>query len=343
VTGGLHAPGLFGLRRDATGDRVRAALWSTYFHRFHNHWSSDSGEVGPPDEIPARYRPLTPNQAMQTLAREARAGGGFPRSVLRGAAAQVMWSQYQLDVEGEKALSDLVAASEDAPASDGFARLRARGDPFQRSRASAEASLVVDDRRQLGLVPAARSDPSCQVNYVEVRSTGTLTVLSYEVVLDRPLEDVAPIVDPRSWAGASPAFLEVRILEPEGDPGPPGRAPWHGRYFEHVVVNWNFVTVSSFEATLKAEVSLDSFEARTDYSLVKERNWQLANDYGFVSARKLEGRPGRTVVTAEKSVTFRSPWMNFMSPAVLSMAAGQWVETLRGFVDRAEPRHPIQN
>lgn len=330
-----RSEGMFGDHPTPRGDRVRAALWSTHFHRFFNHWSSDSSNSGPGDEIPPSFRPMSPNQAMRTLNDEAKPGQArLPQSVLRSAASQVMWSQYQLNSDGEEALSELVEAAEGTSASEGLDRMRARGDHFQRARPLSEPSVTLDDRSQLRLAEAALSSEHCAVHYVEVRTTGTLTVLSYEVVLDRPLDRVAPIVDPRSWPKASPAFLEVKILDPVDDPGAPGSCSWCGRYFEHVVVNWNAFKMSGFEASLKVAVNIDPFEARTDYSLVRERNWQLANDYGFVRARKQEGRPGRTVVTAEKCVTFRSPWMNFMAPAILAMAAGQWVETLRTFVDR---------
>jgi hypothetical protein len=260
--------------------------------------------------------------------------------VLRGAASQVLWSQYQLDREGEAELEGLVGAAEGAPPEEAFERLRARPDPFRAAGGGAGAGstsrdVVVDDRTRLELVPSPAPDAEdCQVSYVEIRCTGILTVLAYEIVIARPLEEVAPIVDPRSWPQASPSFVESRILEPERDPGPPGRVPWYGRYFEHVVVNWNLLTLNSFEATLKAEVSVDPFEVRTDYSLVRERHWQLANDYGFLRARKHEGRPGATVVSAEKCVSYRSPWLNFMSPAVMAMVAGQWAEAVRDFVDR---------
>lgn len=330
-----HGP--LGPRAEARSNRIRAALWSTYFHRFYNHWSSRSDQAGPTDQIPRRYRPLSPNEAMRALNDEARSGDGVPRSVLRGAAAQVLWSRYQLDPHGERALWELVEAAETAPAADGLARMRARGDAFQRARPVAGPGPAHDDRTRIALAASAPSDDLCVVDYLEVRSTGTLTILSYQVVLDRPLADVAAIIDPRSWAVASPAFLEVRLLEPAQDPGPPGVVCWSGRYFEHVVMNWNLFTLSSFEATLKVDVDIEPFQARTDYSLVRERGWQLANDYGFVRARKQAGRPGRTVVTAEKCVTFRSPWMNFMCPATLSMSAGQWVETLRDFVERSAP------
>ena len=88
----------------------------------------------------------------------------------------------------------------------GFERLRERGDPFQRPRSVGQPTVALDDRTQLALVPAAaEEDAFCRVNYVEVRCTGTLTVLAYEIELNRPLEKVAHVVDPRSWPSASPA------------------------------------------------------------------------------------------------------------------------------------------
>lgn len=298
----MTAPAKIGARQ------VNAALWSTYFHRHYVGAGAEKQSNRLLSELPSSVRPVSLNDALEILHRAPEDAITLPgavsperqaqaRRMLRGvrgrAAAQVLRGGHLLDRDSSGLLGKV-------------------------ARKSVGARDVQTALQQVATQDRALSDTEREVQYFEVLTNGHTTTGRFGIVVHAPLERVAPMCDPRSWA-ENEAFREIRIVSSDVDPGEPGKTAWSGSYFEHYEMSWNLMAVTAFRATLLSDMTVMPFEVRCDFSLIKEEDDQITTDRGYVRAQRVEGDPSKTRVTIEKKLSFRSPLLNFNSPALMAM------------------------
>jgi hypothetical protein len=131
-----------------------------------------------------------------------------------------------------------------------------------------------------------------------------------------PFHSLRRLLNPENWLEMGPFFEEVRSVKEESTQRQDG---WHGLFEELFVeelfvIDWGPFRMQSFNTFLKIDHTFTEDRARTDYSLVYEKDNQLEEDRGYLEARRIPGRLGWCEYYAEKATRLQSPLSNMLAP-----------------------------
>jgi hypothetical protein len=285
----------------ANPSELRASMESVYFH----------ARFGSSDWVPAEYRPLPLDAAIERLALD---GCPFANARRRRAVAKLytsplrrMWSDQLLRLRAPVAALDAAAATREAGAAlemDEVVTLLEAQPDFEPPREECN-----------------RSFPETGVTFDFFSG---LTKASFTMDVERPLAEMRKLTDPQSWSQCHPTFWAASYAVPDpsleesagpnGLPAPLQPAPecgarWKGWLFEHVrtTLGW---TTTEFQIVLAIDSTQAPEDERTyqmEYSLVRSisislggvRSGRVAVDEGHAKAREIS--PGSTAVSGTKS------------------------------------------
>src|SRR5882724_7145606 len=156
------------------------------------------------------------------------------------------------------------------------------------------------------------STPQPIVFPTKIMSTAGRYTISKSVSVPCTLLEAAALVRPDNWRKLSPMLEETQLIEEDV-------------LFEKAVLRWNRVRLQTLEVFLRVHYTLTEDVARTDYSLMYERNNRILVDEGYGEARVLPGKTGWIHYTALKTIEFSSRLLNSLAAEYLSTLADQAV------------------
>lgn len=281
----------------------RAASWNPYFYRF---FHSDQSQV------PSGMRPLSGDESCNALLQVVAANGGtHPRpNVLRRCLIDMWATGYRPSPEYRSKFVELAAiatGTERQP--DAVKGRRAQGRRNDRSvQRPDEQTLRAAEGLVAADVPPDRTKPSV------VTFDGQIWTVKKEYTLDCAIHDITQLLNPMNWHHLAPYFKETRQVEKHKGDDVTG---WSGILEETVSINWNGLTLQSFNAFLKVDYTITDKMVRADYSLEYEEENQILVDDGYAEAYRVSA--GVTRYTGCKRLKFASSFLNFMAPAALCM------------------------
>lgn len=324
---------------------LRRAQWSSYFLRFF-------GAPQPGDSVPGSFVPVSPESSAEVLHRaycgceeEKRDLG--TRYLVRRCLSQMLLHGYQPKRKSDVFDQLVKAAAAPRPGDVHADEFRAGMDVQQSSD-----SLVRWGQREFGLPGstgprtlaqalealrrAAPDDRTLSLPTEILHDAGTTSVTK-RVFLRQKLSNVNRLVNPINWVELGEFFV-VTKRETDGNRAPTNSAEsWYGVLTEEFIVSWNRLTTHRFDQKLKIDYTVLPNLARTDYSLMYERDDQIEVNEGYFEVWADESLPpGWIAGTMRKTVRFKSSFLNFLAPATLAMFLDSQTGGFGAFVDKEE-------
>jgi hypothetical protein len=189
-----------------------------------------------------------------------------------------------------------------------------------------------------GVTSAAVKTDDLRVVYDPRTHDSTLTV---QTLVDVPLADMPPLIDPRRWSRCSDFFDKSDPIDPFTRASVAVSNP--SQTFQiHEVFS---VPNATFENILNVSLAVQTGKVRVDYSLWDAIGFTLVGfdiggvlerDDGWIEAVPAPGDPRKTHMTTVKTIRFRDltpeypveggidhgQWLNYCAPAML----GLWID-----------------
>ena len=331
----------------------RASAWSSYFHRSFGHRL---------DFLTPRLTPLPCERAVRSLARLVGQLDVLLRPRNTSGVAVGSLAPY-LDAYVDQLVTHSLAqivASGFIPRwkeLQRFVRLAQRGlSPGPNGSPSSEEALLrylLDTAARLypsasssappstpapteTITPPPPVDPGVHAPTPGVRIFPTRLTLDgssltsiKEAWVERPVSEVLPALDPRTWPDRSAFFVSMDPEDERALEAPEPGQSWSGQVCEVFELDWNTIHVVRFETTLDVDVTIGPGQGRTDFTLVYEKNDALLRDDGQILIESARGFPGWTRYYAVKTMRFASATMNMLAPATASLWSD---EQIAGFL-----------
>jgi hypothetical protein len=307
----------------------RAALWSTSYYRF---FGARYGR----EQLPSGLRPMSCGETSRAL----EALRPHHPETVRRCLSQMLASGYIPDQHNASQFRELVhkvvkQVRPRASAEEACTYLREKGlrDYAEPSAAEAETTIPVNAPR----VPIPRP--------TVITFSGDLFTARKKVLIPHPFRTARKAADPGTWKEMGPFWSgrgNLKVMWDRKKRDSDGNVR-NGRVFERFVVNWNALLLQEFNLVLRVTKRKTRDMVRTDYSLIYEEEDQLLVDQGYGEVTRIQGRPGWSLYTGEKTLKFASSLLNHLAPAVLGMFLEGSVESFYKMFDlkrrRSGKRH----
>ena len=328
-----------GNARGATSSAEQAALWALAFSRAGLSAS----------RLPSEFRPMTPDQALQTLRPSDERG------------ARHAWALLAMAPIGAPGAPAATAAVETLSGIRSAPELTALVVELSQLFGASVAAMALFVESLRGAMD--RDDVPCGVPHGEstFNARSRTTQLRSSVVVYRPLDQVAPLLDPRRWDECSELFTRTcQVAEPPGcdfecvEPTAAPTPDWRGFLYERATVG-----PQEIENLLSVRYEVTSDQTRpeavkVDYSLYRAVSHRLGGfeSPGLFRANSGDLRAGRidhdnpfepsnrdcTLIEVTKDVQYAriSGWSgthlvdygelaNYLAPAFLTL----WIANLQ--------------